>query len=182
MSFSVLALRPRPTRNIAQQTHSTVLAKESAQELVDFSASDTRTVLADLTTTANGLRDDQIDDLRRQYGRNDVRHDRPAPAIVQFAGAFKNPFILILVFLALIMVGTDVVWADPEDGPSYEGIITLGLMIFVSVSLRFWQEYRSSRAAEALKAMVTTTVAATRKINNTVVTAEIPIEQLLPGM
>lgn len=168
MSFSVLALRPRPTRNIAQQTHSTVLAKESAQELVDFSASDTRTVLADLTTTANGLRDDQIDDLRRQYGRNDVRHDRPAPAIVQFAGAFKNPFILILVFLALIMVGTDVVWADPEDGPSYEGIITLGLMIFVSVSLRFWQEYRSSRAAEALKAMVTTTVAATRKINNTV--------------
>lgn len=181
MSFSVLALRPRPTRNSAQQAHSTVLAKESAQELVDYSASDTRTVLADLTTTANGLRDDQIDDLRRQYGRNDVRHDRPAPAIVQFAQAFKNPFILILVFLALIMVGTDVVWADPEDGPSYEGIITLGLMIFVSVSLRFWQEYRSSRAAEALKAMVTTTVAATRKINNTVVTAEIPIEQLLPG-
>ncbi|MER2205013.1 MAG: HAD-IC family P-type ATPase, partial [Rhodococcus sp. (in: high G+C Gram-positive bacteria)] len=181
MSFSVLALRPRPTRNSAQQAHSTVLAKESAQELVDYSASDTRTVLADLTTTANGLRDDQIDDLRRQHGRNDVRHDRPAPAIVQFAQAFKNPFILILVFLALIMVGTDVVWADPEDGPSYEGIITLGLMIFVSVSLRFWQEYRSSRAAEALKAMVTTTVAATRKINNTVVTAEIPIEQLLPG-
>ncbi len=180
MSFSVLALRPRPTRNSAQQTHSTVLAKESAQELVDYSASDTRTVLADLTTTANGLRDDQIDDLRRQYGRNDVRHDRPAPAIVQFAQAFKNPFILILVFLALIMSGPT--WCGQtrktvpptrHHHPRTDDLCQCVPEVLAGIPF--------DSGCRALKAMVTTTVAATRKINNTVVTAEIPIEQLLPG-
>ncbi|WP_051637763.1 magnesium-translocating P-type ATPase [Rhodococcus sp. UNC363MFTsu5.1] len=138
-------------------------------------------VYAELQTTPKGLRSDQIDPLRRRHGSNEVRHDRPAPAIVQFLATFKNPFILILLFIGVIMYITEVVLADPEEGPDYMGISTVGVMVLISVSLRFWQEYRSGRAAEALKAMVSTTVSTTRQIGDTVVTAEIPIEQLVPG-
>ncbi|MBP1161620.1 magnesium-translocating P-type ATPase [Rhodococcus sp. PvR099] len=138
-------------------------------------------VYAELHTTPKGLRADQIDPLRRRHGSNEVRHDRPAPAIVQFLATFKNPFILILLFIGVIMYITEVYLADPEEGPDYMGISTVGVMILVSVSLRFWQEYRSGRASEALKAMVSTTVSTTRQMGDTVVTAEIPIEQLVPG-
>ncbi|MCL2535770.1 MAG: magnesium-translocating P-type ATPase [Nocardiaceae bacterium] len=138
-------------------------------------------VLADLRTTVQGLRADQIEPLRRVHGLNEVQHDRPAPAIVQFLGAFKNPFILILLFIGAVMYLTDVLLADPEEGPDYKGVITVVVMITVSVSLRFWQEYRSSRAAESLKAMVTTTAATTRQVDGKSVTTELPIEQLLPG-
>ncbi|MDH6680414.1 Mg2+-importing ATPase [Rhodococcus sp. LBL1] len=138
-------------------------------------------VLADQRTTAQGLRADQIEPLRRVHGLNEVRHERPAPAIVQFLGTFKNPFILILVVIGAVMYLTDVVLADPEEGADYKGVITVAVMITVSVTLRFWQEYRSSRAAEALKAMVTTTAAITRQVDGKSVTTELPIEELLPG-
>ncbi len=138
-------------------------------------------VLADLHTTKRGLRADQIEPLRRRHGLNEVRHERPAPALVQFLGTFKNPFILILLFIGAIMYVTDVVMADPDEGPDYKGIVTVAAMILVSVTLRFWQEYRSSRAAEALEAMVTTTAATTRQRDGKPVTTEIPIAQLLPG-
>lgn len=54
-------------------------------------------------------------------------------------------------------------------------------MVLISVTLRFWQEYRTGRSAEALLAMVRTTAAVTRSYSGVPVTRELAIEQVVPG-
>ncbi|MDH6281291.1 magnesium-translocating P-type ATPase [Prescottella agglutinans] len=177
---SVAPPATNPKKPGARKT-TAVLTDGQTETLTRFARLKTPGVLAELRTTNQGLREDQIEPLRRTYGLNEVRHDRPAPALLQLLATFKNPFILILLFIGSIMYVTDVYLADPEEGPDYKGVITVALMVTVSVGLRFWQEYRSSRAAEALKAMVSTTAATTRQHNDTTVTTELSIDQLLPG-
>lgn len=129
----------------------------------------------------SGLDTETVEARLDKYGQNIVDHSKPAPAIIQLLATFTNPFILILLFLVTIMYFTDVVFADPNEGPSYTGVITIGVMVLVSVLLRFWQEYSTGRAAEALKAMVSTTAAVTRSHNGVPVTTELPIDGIVPG-
>ncbi|MGK4422194.1 hypothetical protein ACSLVQ_28485, partial [Klebsiella pneumoniae] len=61
--------------------------------------------------------------------------------------------------------------------------LIIGVMIGVSVVLRFWQEFRSARAAEALRAMVRTTATVLRRTGpqDPPERREIPIKELVPG-
>ncbi|WP_285723978.1 magnesium-translocating P-type ATPase [Psychromicrobium xiongbiense] len=139
-------------------------------------------LLERLGTGLRGLDTLKVRDRQERYGRNEISHDRPAPAWLQFMSAFNNPFVWILCFLAVVMLCTNVLFADPEDGPDYKGVITLTLMVLVSVVMRFWQEYRSSQAAQALQSMVQTTAAVTRQNElGEPFTREISIEEIVPG-
>lgn len=149
--------------------------------LVESATMPPAAAIAAMSTALTGLDEHSVQTRRARYGRNEVAHDRPAPAIVQFLRAFVNPFILILLFLVVVMVVTDVVFADPEGGPDVTGVVTVGVMVLVSATLRFWQEYRSSRAAEQLTALVRTTVAVTRRVDGTSVTRELPIDEVVRG-
>ncbi|EME16598.1 magnesium-transporting ATPase [Rhodococcus triatomae BKS 15-14] len=157
------------------------MASNAADRLVAIARRGPREVYADLGTTAHGLRIDQVNRLREEHGPNRVRRNGPAAALVRLLRTFTNPFVLILVFLCAVMFVTDVWRADPRSGPSYDGVATVGVMVVVSVVLRFWQEHRSVRAVAALDGMVTVTATATRKVDDSVVTAALPVEDLLPG-
>ncbi|WGD37145.1 magnesium-translocating P-type ATPase [Lysinibacter sp. HNR] len=159
----------------------TLLSEQQQLALRDAAILPFDSSLAHQETTIEGLTPRVAAERLEQFGRNEVDHDKPAPAIVQFIRTFKNPFIIILSFLLVIMIFTDIIWADPEEGVDYTGVITIALMVLVSASLRFWQEFRSGRSAEALKAMVRTTSAVTRSRNGVSVTREIPIEGIVPG-
>lgn len=100
---------------------------------------------------------------------------------MQYLRTLTNPFILILIGLVAIMFVTDVLLADPAEGPDWTGVITISTMVLVSSVMRFWQEYRSSRAAEKLAALVRTTAAVTRRVDGVPVTGERPIEEIVPG-
>jgi P-type Mg2+ transporter len=128
-----------------------------------------------------GLDDSMVRERLEKFGPNVVDHTKPAPAIVQFLATLKNPFILILLFLVSVIYLTDVVFVNPDEGPSYEGVITISAMVMISVLLRFWQEYSTGRSAEALKAMVNTTTAVTRNVKGVPVTGELSIESVVPG-
>ncbi len=56
-------------------------------------------------------------------------------------------------------------------------------MVSLSGLLRFWQEFRTNRAAQALKKMVRTTATVLRRGPGNIgaVQEEIPIEELVPG-
>src|SRR5699024_10246261 len=54
----------------------------------------------------------------------------------------------------------------------------VAVMILISGFLSFFQEYRSSRAAEQLKSMIKTTAAVTREGKGR---REIPITEIVPG-
>lgn len=172
----------RPTRGRKRaETIVTNLAAGQQRVLVESATSPAEATLTSFDTSINGLTEEAVDDRRARYGLNEVSHDKPAPAVVQFLQTFLNPFILILLFLVVVMVFTDVIFADPSDGPDYTGVTTVSIMVLLSATLRFWQEYRSSRAAEQLKALVRTTAAVTRLVERKPVTGELPIEQIVRG-
>ena len=149
--------------------------------LVESARLPAEATLKSFSTDLDGLTADAVRDRRARFGDNAVNHGKPAPAVIQFLATFRNPFILILLVLVVVMVFTDVIFADPGDGPDYTGVATVSIMVLVSVCLRFWQEYRSSRAAEQLTAMVRTTTAVTRSSHGTPVTSEIPVEEVVRG-
>ncbi|MEP6897485.1 MAG: cation-transporting P-type ATPase, partial [Rhodanobacter sp.] len=103
-------------------------------------------LLAALQTTTNGLDEEQIEERLHRDGANEVSHEKPPHWTLQLLRAFKNPFIIVLLVLAGVQI-----FLTPDD-PS--GPIIIGVMVAISVLLSFSQEYRSSRAAEKLKAMV----------------------------
>lgn len=174
-------IRPARGKKRRADTSVSTLAAGQQRILVESARLPAASSLSSFATSPSGLTEDAAARLRARYGLNEVRHDRPAPALVQFLRTFVNPFILILIFLAVVMVLTDVVFADPEDGPDFTGVVTVGIMVLASVLVRFWQEYRSSQAAEKLKAMVRTTVAVTRQVGGKPVTGELPIEEVVRG-
>jgi Mg2+-importing ATPase len=89
---------------------------------------------------------------RAQYGLNEIAHERPPRWHVQLLLAFRNPFILLLLALALLSLATQ----------DYKAATVIGVMVAVSVLLRFVQEYRSGQAAARLLAMVRATASVSR--------------------
>jgi P-type Mg2+ transporter len=80
--------------------------------------------------------------------------------------------------LSVVSLFSDVIFAAPEDR-SFKTIIVLCSMVLLSTLLRFWQEFRSNKAAEELKAMVSSTTAVLRA--GMPRPQEIPISELVPG-
>ncbi|WP_353190182.1 magnesium-translocating P-type ATPase [Pandoraea pnomenusa] len=120
-------------------------------------------VLHTLGTDKSGLTLADVGLRQTRYGPNEIAHDKPPHWVVQLFGAFKNPFVMVLLVLAVVSYFTDVYFAAPEDH-DYKGIIILMTMVTISGLLRFFSEFRSLRAAEKLKAMVRTTASVRRRM------------------
>jgi P-type Mg2+ transporter len=134
--------------------------------------------LARLQASRSGLTEDQVETRRKQYGPNEVTHEKPATWYRQLFHAFLTPFNGVLFAVSVVSLFSDVIFAAPEDR-SFRTIIVLVTMILLSTLLRFWQEFRSNKAAEELKAMVTSTAAVLRAGMDR--PQELPISRLVPG-
>ncbi|TAL88098.1 MAG: magnesium-translocating P-type ATPase [Rhodanobacter sp.] len=131
-------------------------------------------LLAALETTLAGLAEEQIEARLHRDGPNEVSHEKPPHWSRQLLRAFKNPFIVVLLVLAVVEV-----FATPDD---LSGPIIIAVMVTISVLLNFSQEFRSSRAAENLKAMVRNTATATRKASDGhSEQIEVPVVELVAG-
>src|ERR1700730_789159 len=131
--------------------------------------------LANLGCSRDGLVElDAIERLAKD-GPNEVAHEKPPHWLVQLLVCFKNPFIIVLVTLAIIQ------YISSPDDP--RPIIIIGVMFAISVGLQFWQEYRSALAAEKLKALVRTTATVLRRAGEGMPPQprEIPIQELVAG-
>ncbi|MBH2697124.1 magnesium-translocating P-type ATPase [Serratia marcescens] len=140
--------------------------------------------LANLKCNRNGLTQDDADERLEQFGANQVAHDKAPHALIQLIKAFNNPFIFVLMVLAAISFFTDY-WLPRQSGEETEltGVIIILTMVALSGLLRFWQEYRTNKAAEALKSMVRTTATVLRRSSYSAhpLTLEVPIRELVPG-
>ena len=131
-------------------------------------------LLAALETTPAGLDEEQIEERLHRDGPNEVSHEKPPHWTRQLLRAFKNPFIIVLLILAVVQV-----FVSPDD---LSGPIIIAVMVSISVLLSFSQEYRSSRAAENLKAMVRNTATVTRKASDGhSERIEVPVGELVAG-
>ncbi|MDQ0739697.1 Mg2+-importing ATPase [Pseudomonas sp. W4I3] len=140
-----------------------------AQTLVAAANGSAVQLLGMLGSHAEGLNAQEADALRGQYGLNEVEHEQPLPWWVHLWHCYKNPFNLLLTLLAVIS------WLT-EDMKAATVIFS---MVVLSTLLRFWQEAKSNKAADALKAMVSNTATVLRR--DAAKRLELPIKQLVPG-
>ena len=124
-----------------------------ADALLKASASTPEQVLAMLASHPNGLTESQAAEIRMRVGPNEVGHDKPLRWYVHLWHCYRNPFNLLLTVLATISYLTEDVRAT----------IVIGAMVLLSTLIRFFQETRSSKAADRLKEMVSTTSTVLRR-------------------
>lgn len=163
----------RPAR---QKTARYLIEDEAA-----FTADET---LLRLRSDALGLVEREAEARLQIYGRNQVEHDKAPPALVQLIQAFNNPFIYVLLALALVSFFTDY-WMPLRHGEETDltGVIIIVTMVTLSGLLRFWQEFRTNKAAQALKSMVRTTATVLRResVQQAPQKQEVDITNLVPG-
>lgn len=137
-----------------------------------------------LNANLDGLSNDEAEQRYLQYGPNQVAHEKAPAALLQLFQAFNNPFIYVLTVLAIISFFTDY-WFPQQKGEETDltSVIIIATMVTLSALLRFWQEFRTNKAADALKSMVRTTATVLRRhqSNSEGTKQEIPLQQLVPG-
>lgn len=156
--------------------------KANNELLVEVATQDVNSALKLLETTQDGLSKQEASRRLSLYGPNEIAHNKTLPWYIQFLLAFKNPFIFVLLALGALSFFTD----------DIQGTIVVSVMVLLSATIRFLQEFRSQKAADKLKAMVRTTASVfridgfvheTKNVTNLNrnYTTEIPIEELVPG-
>ncbi|POA52300.1 MULTISPECIES: magnesium-translocating P-type ATPase [unclassified Pseudomonas] len=159
-----------------------------AQTLVAAANSDATHLLDQLGSHTDGLSTEEAEALRERHGLNEVEHEQALSWWTHLWHCYKNPFNLLLTLLAVIS------WLT-EDMKAATVIFS---MVVLSTLLRFWQEAKSNKAADALKAMVSNTATVMRPDSPSLAPAtpgrlpaavevagarriELPIKQLVPG-
>ena len=128
---------------------------------------DAKLVMKEFKTSEKGLSTAEVLKRRKTYGWNEIVSEKKKSRFVKLLAYFKDPFILLLIGLALILYFT----GDNKAA----GIIVP--MIVLSISLRFIQETRADKAAEKLKALIRTTATVIRNGK----TNKILLKELVPG-
>lgn len=142
--------------------------------------------LANLDASEHGLTEHEAAKRLQRDGANQVAHDQQPHALVQLLKALHNPFIYVLLTLAGISFVTDYwmpISAGEADDADLTKVIIIMTMVSLSSLLRFWQEYRSNKAADALKAMVRTTATVLRReqFGQPPRLREVPMDELVAG-
>lgn len=133
----------------------------AATKLTNVARADKNFFFAMLDSGESGLTLQQVKEKQEKFGANEVAHEKAPAWYVQLFQAFINPFIAILIAIAIISLITDVFLAEPGER-DYKTLIVVSIMVMLSSLLRFWQEFRSNKAAEQLKSMVKTTATVLR--------------------
>lgn len=149
----------------------------ASERLLEAAGSTPEQVLARLRSSGTGLTAGEAAERLTDYGANEATHEAAPPWWRQLLSAFLNPFIGILVALAITSFVTEVALAAPEEQDP-TGVIIITVMVVLSVALTFAQEYRASKAAEALLSLVQPR-ARVRRADEGV--REIPTVDLVPG-
>ena len=162
-----------PTQNGARKN-----AGSSDARLLELAYCDADAAFASLDTSRQGLTDDEVLARRQRYGRNEVAHEKPPSWYAELARAFANPFNFLLTTLAVVSGMTG----------DHEAMVVIGVMVVFSTGLRFVQEFRSGKSAQALRALVRTSTAVERagdEFDPASMPAsrrrEIPMDELVPG-
>jgi Mg2+-importing ATPase len=143
------------------------MSKAGVEGTPEFWRSSLQALEAELRVDGCGL--DEAEAARRlaEYGPNVLRPRRERALALQFISRFGNPLVVLLLAAATISAFTG-------DVASF---VIIAVVVALSVTLDFVQEYRAGRAAERLKQSVA--VRATVVRNGQAL--ELPRDQIVPG-
>ena len=132
-----------------------------------FWQSSLQSIQAGLRADGSGLEEAEAVRRRTVYGPNVLRPHRERAVALQFLSRFGNPLIILLLAAATISAFTG-------DVASF---VIIALVVVLSVTLDFVQEYRAGQAAERLKQ----SVAIRATVLRGGLQVETTTEQIVPG-
>ena len=102
-------------------------------------------ILSQYKSSAEGLTDSEVQKRQERYGLNELEEKKPTPLYVLFLTQFADILIVLLIIAAVasFLIG-DVIDA---------GVILLAVLL--NTIIGFIQEYRSQKAVESLKGLIT---------------------------
>jgi Mg2+-importing ATPase len=121
-------------------------------DLLKAAAEAPATVIARLCSHEEGLSAAEAAERLARDGPNEVEHEKPLPGWLRLWRCYLNPFNLLLTALA----GLSYLSADAK------ATLVVTIMVTFSTLLRFVQEGRSHKAADALRSMVGNTATVVR--------------------
>lgn len=144
------------------------------QSCLKYSAATEASLYETFSSHPEGLNTREVNAVQEKFGLNEIPGQKPVPWFVHLWICYRNPFNLLLTVLGIFSYAT-------EGDLFAAGIIAL--MVVVSTLLNFVQERRSTKAADALKAMVSNTATVLRTVNDYGESRfiEVPLSQLVPG-
>ena len=104
-------------------------------------------ILTKYETSVNGLTQSEVQKRQTEYGLNRIEEKKPTPLIILFLSQFADILIALLIIAAIASFAI----GDIIDA----GVILLAVLL--NVIMGFIQEYRSMRAVESLKGLITKT-------------------------
>ncbi|MEY4763565.1 MAG: magnesium-translocating P-type ATPase, partial [Pseudomonadota bacterium] len=127
---------------------------------------------AALGSQESGLTAEQVQALRQRWGPNVVGGDSRRSWPRHLLACYANPFSLLLTALAWVS------WATGD----VRAMAVIVVMVALSTLVRFFQERRSNRAADALKAMVSNRATVLRRqADGSSRALEVAMAELVPG-
>ena len=151
-------------------------ARALGQVLLTAAQDEPTAALARLQSQLDGL--DSAEAARRlaRDGPNEIVHEPPLPGWLHLWHCYLNPFNVLLTVLAVLSFLS----ADSNAA------VVIGVMVTLSTVIRFVQEGRSHRAAESLRAMVSSKATVIRRSAGTAPSVatkpqEIALRELVAG-
>ncbi|MDN7204714.1 magnesium-translocating P-type ATPase, partial [Klebsiella pneumoniae] len=143
------------------------------QHCLNVAAMDDQEIWRAFDSHPEGLNEGEVAAKILKHGDNQIPAQKPSPWWVHLWTCYRNPLNLLLTVLGIVSYSTEDLFAA--------GVIAL--MVGISTLLNFIQEARSTKAADALKAMVSNTATVLRVVNEQGESRwlELPIDQLVPG-
>ena len=140
---------------------------EHEKKLMDLCALSSEETLKQLGVGEKGLSSAEVEARRQEYGSNDLGPKEKMGFFMEIFQRCRNPLVIQLLVICGVSVAMD-------DVPS---AVVVGLMIFLSVFLAYFQEHRSNRAVERLRAMVQTNSILIRDGKE----EDVPMAEIVPG-
>jgi P-type Mg2+ transporter len=159
--------------HIKRTQHALITEQQISAALLNYSKMPLEKLFATLKSSPEGLGKKEVKKRLKKYGFNEIAREKPATWYSLLFNNFTNPFVLLTCVLAVVSLFLQ----------QYDAVVIMSFMVVVSVLMRFIQEYRSNKAAEQLRALVSTKATVVRRSNGVQDTKslEINMKQLVPG-
>ncbi len=154
-----------------------VAVSKASSLLIEASRTGVEEVLARTDSREQGLTEAEALNRLEVYGKNETAHEKAPSWFGQLTQAFINPFVGILVLLAVASFITEYIFAPPGE-QDLTVVIIIGTLVLISVLLTFIQEYQANRAADQLLSMIQNTTMIERQDQGRI---ELVTTCLVPG-
>ena len=136
-------------------------------DLIHVASSPPDVLFGTYGTSIKGLPEREAEARLVEYGSNETAKRQRRTVVYQFVSKFFNPLVIVLAIIGVFSL---------YFGEQISAVLVF-MMILLSVTLSFVQEYRSGKEAEKLSEMVHTTATVYRNGRP----AEVKIKNIVPG-